>query len=278
MVPVNVTESRYLHEMDNLLQDDTANKAPPGGVAADASLQRMEALPPLHESLEHLLKKVSTGLAGMGKIVGSDTKTKDISPEMMAVALSVKERCDKDVVLPLLELKKTVTARREILTTMHKEQLQQLHALKKTVSKVQEKMSIIRTKAETTQENASELAKRSASVLQASRDLTPSITQAEFEYFEQLKRLDMKCQSLEKGFTALDQSITQLRDNMDKGKLKCRVRLSESMVRNTELLLDGEEKLLTEMNNRMKQNQETTDALAKASGLADNSMSDNDNP
>ena len=270
LVPVNVTESRYLHEMEHLVKPDAdANdsRVPPTTNPSTTALKRMEELPPLYEIVDPLLKKVSAGLSGMGKIVGSSTASKDITPDKLAVALSVKARCDNEVILPLSELKRTVIARREVLKAVFKDQKEQARALKNTIATMRARMDAISEKSETARRNAAELGTRSANVLQASQDLLPSLTQAEYDYIQQLKRLKSNVAKHEAGFESLSKSISSLRTSMDDGKVVCKVQLDEAMLKHAEQLLDGQDQILAYASARLKANEHRTDDMMRAAGL-----------
>jgi membrane-associated HD superfamily phosphohydrolase len=58
--------------------------------------------------------------------------------------------------------------------------------------KLDEKQISIAEKVKVTTENSKSLADRSASALQSSKDILPTITQAEFDYFQELKRLKQR--------------------------------------------------------------------------------------
>jgi phage shock protein A len=270
MVPVNVTEARYLHEMDHLIHgkvDEKSQKLLMNSNPSSGAVKQMEGVPPLYEKVEPLMKKITSGLGGMGKIVGSQTKCKDIQPDILAVAISVKERCDKEVVLPMLELKETVNARREALVKMREDQMQQIASLKHTVNTLQENIAAIEAKAETAQENSQGLAKRSTAVLQASQDLLPSLTQAEYNYFQQLKRLKANLENMQKGFSKIDKSLSTLRDNMEKGRLQCAVTLEQHQAENIDKILDGEETVLASVESHMQANEERARRMMGDAGL-----------
>lgn len=270
LVPVNVTESRYLHEMDHLVKptaDSNDNRIPQIMNSSDAALQRMQDLPPFYEVLDPLLKKVSAGLSGMGKIVGSSTPSEKISPDQLAVALSVKARCDTEVVLHLSELRRTSAARRDLLKPIFKDQKEQAKALKKTLAKMQENMASIKEKSATAQRNAEALGLRSASVLQASQDLLPTLTQAEHDFIQQMKRMNASVAIIESGYEKLSKSIASLRTSMDDGKIVCRVQLDEATLKSADQLLRGQEDILSRTAVKLKGCEQRTDDMMRAAGL-----------
>lgn len=249
LVPVNITESQYLHEMEHLVKPNVNkndSRVPETMNQSTTALKKIEELQPLYEMVDPLLKNVTDGLSGMGKIVGSSTASTDISPEKLAVSLAVKARCEKEVVLPLNELRRTVQARREILKSVFKDQKEQARTLKKTIATMQARMAAFSEKMETAQENAKKLGLRSAYVLQASQDLLPSLTQAEYDYIQQLKKLRSNLAQHEASFEVLNRSITVLRTSLDDKKMTCKVQLDKSMQKNAETMIKGCVRTVTE--------------------------------
>jgi len=235
---------------------------------SDAALKKLDELPPLYEVVDPLLKKVTAGLSGMGKIVGTSTATKDIAPDQLAVALAIKERCDKEVVLPLTELRRTVQARREVLKVILKDQKQQAKSMKQSVLTMQAKTKAINEKAETAKMNAAELSTRTASVLQASESLMPTLTQAEYDYIQQLKRLQANVSQIEASFESIRNSTASLNESMRDGRLKCKIQLDKKMLDLTETVLDGEDQILTTAAVHLKADEARTEAMMKMTGLS----------
>ena len=191
---VNITAAQYLHEASKISSENVSERAlavvSSAQTESDEALKAMESLPPLHELIAPLLQDISSGLAGMGKIVGGATRPQDANPGTVATVLNTKSSCEKDVVLPLKELHSLTTARRELLQDMYESQMTQIEELRKMVQTLQERTAKSNEKKEQVEENATALSQRSAAVLTAARDLVPTITEAEHQYFTQLKRYD----------------------------------------------------------------------------------------
>lgn len=266
-MPINVTESRYLHEMEHLVNPDT-EKAPTSSSISDNSVKRMEELQPLYEVVEPIMKTISAGLAGMGKIVGSQTASKDVTPDQLAVAIAVKQRCDEEVFLNLLALKRTVLARREILKTMYKEQKKQITVLKTTLGAMQERTIGLKDKAASAQENAKSLSERGTAAFQACHDLQPKITQAEYEFFAQLKRQRVQLDTFEGGCSALMKDTENLRSKINKGEIICEFELDKQNIQHADQLLDGEEKLMANIEATLKASEHMASQLTRESGVA----------
>jgi hypothetical protein len=194
---VNITAAQYLHEASKISSENVSERAlaviSSAQTESDEALKAMESLPPLHELIAPLLQDISSGLAGMGKIVGGATRPQDANPGTVATVLNTKSSCEKDVVLPLIELYSLTTARRELLQDMYESQMTQIEELRNMVETLRERMAKSNEKKGQAEENAAALAQRSAAVLTAARDLVPTITEAEHQYFTQLKRHDASC-------------------------------------------------------------------------------------
>ena len=194
---VNITAAQYLHEASKISSENVSERAltvvSSAQTESDEALKAMESVLPLHELIAPLLRDISSGLAGMGKIVGGATRPQDANPGTVATVLDTKTSCEKNVVLPLKELHSLTTARREVLQDMYESQMTQIEELRNMVETLRERMAKSNEKKEQAEENATALAQRSAAVLTAARDLVPTITEAEHQYFTQLKRYDASC-------------------------------------------------------------------------------------
>jgi hypothetical protein len=238
-----------------------------GSSASETALSVLHDAAPLHELLEPLVQKLSAGLGGMGRIVGSSTPSEDITPDLLAVSMLVKERCDKEVVLPLLEMKEVVEARRKELKIMYNNQLALLKSLQDTVNTLKERMDVIRDKSEIVGTNATSLAQRSSSVLQSSNDLLPTITQAEHDYFQELKMLNTKCQTWAAEYERLNKKVHDLRDSLDEGNTAGELVLEPALVENANRLLEADGILLKKHTVRLKDSSQKVKQLAAISGF-----------
>jgi hypothetical protein len=266
MIPINLTETRHYHEME-ALSENSDRLAIQGASASDLALRSLHDIAPLHELLQPLFQKIGSGLAGMGKIVGSATQKKDITPELLAVSMSVKERCDNEVVLPVLEMTEIVSARQKELEIMYANQLAQLKTLKETVALIKEKMGAIREKAEVAGTNAKSLAQRSAAALQSSTDLMPTITQAEYDFFLELKKLDNKTKEWQEEFERINLKVSGLRDSVDEGDTSGPLTLTSDAVLNAKKLLQATGAMQKKHTERLDEAEERIDELAAVAGI-----------
>lgn len=198
---VDVTEIKYEHEFDHLFQKRSSS--------GDALVIEDSTSTLLCEELGQTIAKINIGLSTMGRIVGSDTNFKDITPDALAVALKIKKNCDDDIVLPLLELKSLVENNRLGQQTRLEELQDKLRTITQTVGELQNSMSSLAERMEGIQTNSKTLTQRSVALLQTSQNLLPTITQAEYEYFQSIKRLHHKC-------TQMEQQFNELRDSRDR--------------------------------------------------------------
>jgi hypothetical protein len=233
MIPVNLTETRHYHEMHALSDksDGLANSVKRSS-ASESGLRSLQDTPPLYEILEPLFEKVSEGLGFMGKIVGSATRPNSISPEMLAIAMNIREHCDKEVLLPVLEMKEIVEKRKTELQGMYERQMAQLKILQDAAASMKEAANNITEQSETASENARSLAERSSSALQSSTDLIPTLTEAEYNYFNELKMLQEKtglwAESIESGKV----NALNLSDGIEAGSTAKHVTLEDEAATN----------------------------------------------
>ena len=233
----------------------------------DRELKALQDTSPLVDVVEPLVKKVIAGISGMGKVVGSSTPTSEVTPDLIAAANIVKERCDKEILLPLLEMNEHINARRKELNIMYENQMEQLKALQKVVAKLKEKRSAINENAEIVGANATSLAQRSGSVLQSSTDLLPKITQAEFDYFQELKRLDAKTKDREQELSRLKLKVSTLCDAIEHGTTAGQLHLPPTSIKDCTSLLKASDKMMAGQRERLKEAEERADELAAIAGF-----------
>ena len=253
--------------MDTIGDGDELAKQANGATTLDRELRALQDTAPLAEIVEPLLKKVIAGLGGMGKVVGSSTPAAAITPDLLAAATSVKERCDKEILLPLLELNEYVKARRKELKVMHENQMAQVKSLKDLMAKLKQRNSTINEKAEIVATNAKVMAQRSGSVLQASSDLLPTITQTEFDYFQELKRLHEKTNEWQQEFEHLNRKVSIIGESIDNGILAGPMVLPRDLINNSTFLLRGCEKNIRDEKTKLREAKDQVDMLAAVAGV-----------
>jgi hypothetical protein len=271
---VNVTERQLTHEMEFLSKGYTEQQRElqlqqqVAGSPAFKALRTTESTRPFYEKIEPLIEQINKGLAGMSKIVGSETEYKDVTPDILAVANRVKERCDKEVVLPMLELKKAVDAQKEGLRSMIETQQRQVESLTKQVATLRERMNAIGERMQQAEENAMALSDRSSRALQASRDLLNTATQAEYDYFQDMRRLDLKVKQMATEMKDLAANVTSRCESLEEKKVSDTMSgLSAEEVKRANALLKGQEAFLQESRKRLDAAEVRTAALFREQRL-----------
>ncbi len=209
---INVAEASYLHEFDALFHRPVtatdATDSPPLLLLENNDN-------PLFSDLQPLLETIQAGLSNMGRFVGSETSHRDIAPDLLAVVLQTKKRCDEEIVVPLLELKKILEQHRAKITASLAEQERQLREARDTIQQIQARMTPIGERLETAKANAMALSERSVAVLQTSQKLLPTITHAEYEFFQMIQRMNIKCTQLESQVRKLNDLVVARCDTFD---------------------------------------------------------------
>jgi DNA repair exonuclease SbcCD ATPase subunit len=237
--------------------------------AASSSSKELQALhdtAPLIEIAQPLMEKAASGLRGLTKIVGSATPVDEITPDLLAAAAQVKEQIDKEVMLPIMELSEHVKARKREIAVMFNNQMVQLAALKDMLATLKKGEASIQEKSEVVSANAESLAKRSASVLQSANDLLPTITQAEFDYFQELERLQERTKHWQEQQERLALIASMLRDSAENGTNKGTMEIAESQRNNLHDMLKGSDSRMKKYAARLKDAEIRVDELAAAAG------------
>lgn len=274
MVAVNLTETRHLREMEG-----SAGDSPPQLLAIeDGTLSDNERLltqslretEPLLDIVHPLIEKVYQGISKMAQLGGTSTPYSEITPNVLAAAVAIHNQCEKEVLLPLVEMNEHVSARRSELTAMYQNQIQQLKALQEMILKLRERSRAIEEKSEIVKSNAQSLAQRSASVLQSTTDLLPTITQAEYSYFQQLQRMDSKSTEWENEVERLKIKVSTLSNMFDNGSAECPMKISQEELINYKKVLRASEKLIQKYSNKLGSAEGRITEVAKAVGFVSN--------
>jgi DNA repair exonuclease SbcCD ATPase subunit len=270
-IAINLTETRQIQEME-AINDSTTEKLALTAHAANNNnnnpeLQALHDTPPLVEIAKPLIEKTIEGIRGMGKIVGSATPVDKITPELLAVAAQVKEQTDKEIMLPMMELNEHIRARKQEIVVMFNNQMTQLHTLRKMIAKLKQGETDLSEKLEVISSNAESLAKRSASVLQAAHDLQPTITQAEFDYFQELQRLQDRAKQWTSQIDRLKLKASALRDASQNSTSKAGVMsIDEGTRQNLHAMLKASETRMKNYSTRLKDAEYRVDELAAVVG------------
>lgn len=251
---VNMTHAQFLHELEGMTKSEHSKEI----IAFQGQANVKELMsPPFYEKIDALIKNVTSGLSSFSKLVGTETKFTDITPDVLAVALKLKERSDKEVVMPLLELRSLVDNRRQLIKVTIDLQKKQLKEINENVNILREKMKSLMSKMEQANDNAATLAERSKLVVQAANDLLPKVTVAESEYFQDIQRLDRKVFALQYETKKLiDATQTQCR-SIDEDKIKKAFSLADAtMVDTANRVLKGQDVYLQVARARIKEKEQ----------------------
>jgi len=104
------------------------------------------------------------------------------------------------------------------------------------------------------------------------------MTQAEYEYIEDMKRLAAKCDAWEEKATKLKAEVAEQNKTLDEASFRATVDEMGSMpdyVNNTNAVLKGQEESLRKSRERLNAAGELTKDAARASGLESENVSSN---
>lgn len=261
---MNLTDARQRQETEALDETEQENRR---ANPSDKHLQVLQDIKPLHAIVEALGEKVTTGLGRLTKVVGSATPIGAVTPDLLAAAASIKEKSDEEILLPMLEMREHLNERKKLLAVMHANQMEQLKAVKDAIATLRERNSIIQAKAEIAEANAILLAQRGAALLQSSSDLMPTISQAEYNYFQDLKKLDAKTQKWSREVELLNDKVDNLQQSTYDDTMNFQLDAPPEQKRELRTLQAACEQLLPEYRGRLGDAEEKVDLLADAAGI-----------
>jgi hypothetical protein len=264
---INLTETRVRYETLQKFSQTTTQPAQPAAMVRDDALQTMEATPAFHEQLGPVVERIESGLLGMTKLVGSATHPKDVDAGLLATALSIRQKCEQDVIVHLKYLRQMTALRHSELRKVIKGQLTQLQAIQDSLKLAKSKRNAIREKMAQFETKSRQLAERSSTILQASKDLRPALTQADVQYFAMLKRLKAQCHEWE---TKVDQ-LSYVAQSLEQMASSCgfdRVELEPEEVNNIRAMLLGQNVLITKTQEQIEATQELVTELVQQSSSA----------
>jgi hypothetical protein len=274
----NIDEQRYAHDLASMAASNNAGgkhiASSSGGAAsasAQAALDRLDAIPPFYESVQPLVKQIQSGLATMGKIVGSETNCRDIAPDTLAVAITVKERCENQIVLPLMQLQQLTASRRVALQQMAHTLQQELESLLTVVAvDLQDRTQAVCARMRAAEFNALTLSQRSHAAVQASHSLGPVITQAEYDFFKFVDLTQAKCDAWDRKAKGLEarvkKQVESLLDN-NIANNSIQLNLDNVDVGRFRTLLDQNGEMLKQSRKRLQETERRIQELVRKAGL-----------
>ena len=195
--------------------------------------------PPFHRIIKPLVSDIAKGLSSVGKVTGNNTMPKDIGAAELATFLTIKSTLESEVILPLKELSSKTESRKSELQEIFEAQKKQLEKVNDLVLQMKNELSSLDERKKVAEENTKILAQRCAAVLEAGKDLMPNISQAESEYFNQLKRWETQCSSWNEIVLKLQPKVTSICNSWTTNT-KALVDLQESEIELCNSLLDGQ--------------------------------------
>jgi Nuclear pore component len=280
---VNVAEAQIRHQVHQALLATTSSSSRsqpnppllltsgPSGInprSASVSEQlssSLESSQSLNELLDPLFRRIQIGLSGLTKVVGTATPVPDVTPDQLAVALEVFERCDSEIVLPLLEVKRIVRKRRERLSEVAERQMEQVKALKQTIQRATETTSALKERLERIESNAATLSQRSAAVLSACQSLLPTLSQAEYDYFQDVRRVANKTSALETKAKHSLESVERIRSKLQGQPMS--LSLTDEQAQTMNDMLDEQATTIAKTQATMEKSQKALTALTEALNL-----------
>ena len=271
MIPINLTETRHRCELENfsapeqVLAIQTAHTASISQTESQA-LAALDESETLSNVVQPLMRDVINGIGALAQVGGTVTAQEDISPDILAGFVGIERKCKTEIFLPLMEMNEHVTARKAEFKADNQRRKQQLNTLKEMIATLREKQDIIKEKKEIMLENSRSLSGRSASVLQSSKDLFPTITQSEYDYFQELKRIDEKAKIWKKQVELLSLKISTMNDAIVV-KSPDPLNLSPQYLQNAVQLLHASDVLLKKHERSLASGGDNLDELASVAGF-----------
>ncbi len=267
MEAVNITATQCLYEATELMNAKSKELIIHDN--NDEALRALAKVQPLHEVLQPLADRVCDGLSKMGKIVGGATSPQDVGPESLAIVIETQRSCDVNVIMPIQEMSRVIHARRQLLVEMHEHQTAELERLTKLLNEWKEKYEANVKRVVELEKNASTLAERSSAVLTAARDLRPQITNAEAEYFKELRRCETNCSKWESALSELTKTSASQCESMTpggihNGDVRCLVNLTPEKIAMCHQLLQGEEKILKQLEEKLNKSSMSVKEISTA--------------
>ena len=210
MEVADVTAAQCLHETSERMRARAAGTCPPDG--GDGALEVLDRVRPLSSVLQPLVDRATDGLARMGKIVGGSTAPSDAGPESVAVFAGTRESCAADVLAPLAEIAEALRGRTALLEEMRGHQSAELERIASLLDELRERRTRSADLASELERNAGVLASRSSAILTAAREVRPGVTDAEAEYFRELRRHEASLGRVGEGVDAAAGDAARARD------------------------------------------------------------------
>jgi hypothetical protein len=225
---------------------------------------------PFYETIQPHVNRITAALGSLAKIVGSETKYTEIQPGDLAAVVKLRDKCDKEIVLPLFELKTLVESRRNQMKHTIESHKKNLQILNKQVNTMRDKMQELSDKMQRAEDIAVELSMRSDDVRSSANNVLPKLTNNEYEFFQDIARLQRKVIHLQKNSESVkvssDSTCAAIKDQ---NISEVTAQLSQTDIDNANRILKGagcllkqKQKMLSDNNERLQQIREKVDSQA----------------
>jgi hypothetical protein len=266
---INLTETRHRHEMKTLIDEEEVGlKALTNTTSSGLIDPSLKHSKPLAAIIKPHLKKILEGLNHMVKVGGTSTPKEEVTADILAGADTIHRRCKEEVFVPLQEMNLEVSLRRKELEKTCELYARQLEDLRTMIAKLTTRQQELREKANIVTENANSLASQCTMVLQASSDLLPTLTQAEYDYFCELKRMDGKSKDYVTETEILKVKSQSLKERTEThGRAVDPMADDRQMADNAMKVLQGTGMLLEKHKSALKSLQHEVEGLAEITGM-----------
>ena len=271
-VPYHVARVRIENEICNLFESSQGSTK----LLEDEKSYSGRSLStkPFSEEVGPVVAKLYAGLGEMTKLVGSDTMYQDLTPSKLEDTIDIRDRCDDKVVIPLLELKSLIVRRQQYVDEVVKAQTSAIEKLSETLSGLKQRSDNTSESVHVLQINSGSIQERTRYVTQACNDFKPTVSRAERDYFNFLKRNETKVhewkdrvEKLKSKFSALFET-TQTGAESTENQLKLMSVQINSMLDAVDRTLRDSERQLKETELQLKQ--EFRDSGLEAENISSN--------
>ena len=228
-------------------------------------MQALEGSKPLAELLEPVFAKLQEGLNGMTRIVGTSTKLEDADAISVAALADVRRRCDQEVSNHMKHIRRLKEERMIELKSIQKRQRAQMAEMVGKLEELKSRIKGSRDKLGSIKIKTGDLGTRCGELLQSARDLRPSLTDADEEFFRHIRRIQVLCKTWESAVETLEGTETAL--DLDGSDIDAAIDLVPEEAENCKSLLQGQAATLEGCRKRIEFTKDAVKRLSKYTGL-----------
>ncbi len=233
---INVTSLKYLSEATLVSKDREALNRGNHSVSTEneTNIAKLSAFSTITAPM---ISEIFNSVASIGKLSGSSKMVRDAGAAEVALLISMKEKIDGARILLLALGQKTNEKKNELRKNLEGQQ-KQLEKIRRASNEIKTRLSEFDARKTALESNSKILASRCAAVLEASRDLAPSMSQAESDYFNQLKRWETQVSQWKESASDVISRSKNMQRSWSKDT-ETKVDLSEEEYENCRRLLIG---------------------------------------